>query len=101
MFCVLVGSSRLCLTRCDVWMLEVTTRIESRGIMSRLRMIRRALTRRRVDVEKTLSQGDDLGGSVSPSVYDTDAEESLAMALGKDTSGDVRGGVVFKKPLNL
>jgi hypothetical protein len=83
-------------------MLEVTTVMEDRGLMARLRLIKKALGRRKVEVEKELSKGGELGEEVDVSVYGSDAEESLAMALGKNTGKGVsRTGVVFNKPLGL
>ena len=49
-----------------------------------------------------MSKGGELGEEVDVSAYGSDAEESLAMALGKNTGkGASRAGVVFNKPLGL
>lgn len=83
-------------------MLEVNTTIQTRGIISRLRLIKKALFERKGEVERELEQGNDVGGQADVGFYDTDAEESLAMALGKDVGrGSHKEGLVFKKPLDL
>lgn len=60
------------------------------GLLSRLKRAKDALAGAGRRVEKRMREGNDVGGRVEPPRYETDADESLAMALGKDV-GSVHG----------
>jgi hypothetical protein len=68
-------------------MFEVKLNLGDQSFLARLGRAKDFLFRRGKRVEKQLKDGNDVGGRERRAHYKNDAEESLAMALGK---GDVK-----------
>lgn len=73
-------------------MFDVKLNLNDKGLWARFGRVKDILLRRGKKVEQELRQGNDVGGEVSAPRYRTDAEESLAMALGKQSEGNIFSG---------
>lgn len=76
-------------------MFGIEIRVGDNGLLARLARAGSVLLGRGKQVEKELNEGGMLGKSERRETYQTDAEESLAMALGKDVelNGEIDRGL--------
>jgi len=75
-------------------MFEVKLKLDDGGFLARLGRAGKLLFSKGKKVEHEINSGNEVGGREGASVYETDAEGSLAMALGKSDVKNIYGNKV-------